>query len=145
MTATATDSLKALTGEAIVDFSLPHFLSSKYAPKVEYHTITNHSISKKQTEKIQSKLKYIKNIKKHSKKKSEVKYLANMLNNVLSEIDSDDVLITDLKSRIENIQEEKTIIFVPSIQKANEIEHKINALYDHKNLSIAYHSETKHK
>jgi superfamily II DNA or RNA helicase len=147
LTATPTEELKKLVGKEIVDFSLPRFLASKYAPKVEYSVVTNTEINEEKIEELQNHIKYIKNIPSIQEKKDRIKLLEDGINTSLthSDFENDTVIIKDLSNRIPNLETEKTILFAPSIKKANQIASKLNQVSNQNNIAVAYHSESKEK
>jgi superfamily II DNA or RNA helicase len=147
LTATPTEELKKLIWNEIVDFSLPLFLASKYAPKVEYRVVTNTEINEEKIQEFQNHIKNIKNITTIQEKKDRIKLLETEINTSLThwDFETDNVIIKDLINRIPNLKTEKTILFAPSIKKANQITSKLNQVSNQDQIATAYHSASKEK
>ena len=109
--------------------------------------VTNTEINEEKIQEFQNHIKNIKNITTIQEKKDRIKLLETEINTSLThwDFETENVIIKDLINRIPNLKTEKTILFAPSIKKANQITSKLNQVSNQDQIATAYHSASKEK
>jgi superfamily II DNA/RNA helicase len=115
---------------------------SKYSPSVQYNIVTENELSGDSLKKLNEKLKQIKNLNKVTEKKQQLRELKDELNNSLMVTKENDFLVDDLLHRVRNIEKEKTVIFVRSINEADKVASLINKKLKNENIALSYHHKS---
>ena len=143
LSATPGEDLYEIVGEEVVDFSLPHYLESDYSPYVDYNLVTN-DLDPEKLEAIHKIIEDVRKIKSYKKKREGVREIEEELEDILAVFRWQDELIADLLEKIPDIKNEKTIIFVPGIDVADDVVDELNAqLWEW--VAQTFHSDSEEK
>lgn len=145
LTATPDNVTKENFWESIFTFWLPEYLASEYSPNVNYQVVTGTSADNEEIKNLEEKIKSFKNISNFDLKKEKIEELEADLEKIFQKSPSSESLCKDILEKIsENNEIKKSVIFVNSIEEAEEIAVILNSLSD-SNSAFAYHSKSKEK
>ena len=141
-TGTTDEHLVDLLGEPRFSYDLDEYLSSDYAPDLDYHLMTANTVTQKEVQAIQAMIAEAKEETDIPKKKKLDKEIRAAIEEVLARFDGYESVVEHLtqKSRVD--LSKRTLVFVPSIEEADEVARLINQ--ELKDRGIEYRAKSLH-
>lgn len=144
LTATPDNITKENFGESVFTFGLPEYLASEYSPSVHYQVVTGTSAEESEIQELEEKIQHAKKNTNSEIKKELIKNLEEDLETIFQKAPNLETLTYDiLKNISENGEVKKSVIFVNSIEEADQMATIINS--QNENIATAYHSKNPNK
>lgn len=126
-TGTIDTNLVDLLGDPLFSYGLDEYLRSEYAPDIDYHLMTANTVSAEELRSIHAMIAYAKEETDLPKKKKFEREIRNAIEVVLARFDGYTSVVQHLMHKSGIDLSKRTLVFVPSIEDADEVAKLINA------------------
>lgn len=145
LTGTVDAELIELLGEPIFSYGLDEYLRSPYAPDIDYHLMTANRVTKEEIVSIHALISEAQNEKGIPRKRKMEKMIRKEIEKVLARFDGYASVVHHLLHDSGIDLSARTLLFVPSIDEANEVARLLNEELEKKGFPYrakALHSQT---